>query len=153
MENIRSYYNRFVGFIPTLKCLQPSMTEQHHKNACDVNYILEVFNRTGQLPAPTQGIYDDVSNRPDNLLDCMNVVREANELFMSIPSDIRAKFNNDPVVLLDWISRAENREEAENIGLLSKRVAPENLQGAQSAQNPDLMLNVPTDTNNEKVEK
>lgn len=152
---IRSYYkNRSVGFIPTLKCELPSLTEQHHKDSCDVNYILEVFNRTGRLPdSVSVPLYEDVSDRPDNLLDCMNVVKRANEIFEQVPAHIRARFNNDPVQLLDWISDPNNREEAGDIGLLSKITRAENLEARQSAQDSNLMLNVPTDTNNEKQEK
>jgi len=38
-------------------------TEQHHAESCDVNGIIERYDRTGILPIPKrQGMYVDVSN-------------------------------------------------------------------------------------------
>lgn len=39
-----------------------SKTQQSHKKSCDVNHIIDRFDRTGQLPNPVrQGMYGDVS--------------------------------------------------------------------------------------------
>lgn len=153
MPEIRSLYSRS-GFRPVLKCESPTLTEQHHRESCDVNYIIDVFQRTGKLEPGNRCFYEDVSDRPDNLLDCMETVQRANALFASIPSRIRSRFDNDPVKLLDWLHDPANRKEAGELGLLSKlpdhNIAPEDLQGAQSAHDPNLILNVPTDTNGKK---
>lgn len=147
MINIRSYYKKD-GIRPALSFDNPTLTEQHHRESCDVNYIIDVFQRTGKISPGNSCFYEDVSDRPSDLLECMNVVKRSQEIFSSIPSKIRARFDNDPVKLLDWISDPSNRKEAGEIGLLSKITEAESLQASQSAHQPDLMLNVPTDTTN-----
>lgn len=137
MIKIRSYYCQD-GNRPALSFDKPTLTEQHHRESCDVNYIIDVFQRTGKIAPGNSCFYEDISDRPDDLLECMNVVRRSQEIFASIPSNIRARFDNDPVKLLSWINDPGNRKEAGELGLLSKVNEAEPLQASQSAQSPTL---------------
>ena len=42
---------------------------------------------------------------------------QAQQSFDSIPSEIRDRFNNDPKLLIDFLSKEENMEEAVKLGL------------------------------------
>lgn len=98
----------------------PSMTQQHHKEECDMNVIVKRFGLTGALPTnvrmPTHGDFLDV---PD-YLTAMNAIREADESFMMMPADVRARFQNDPHQFVEFCSKEENRDEAIRLGLVEK---------------------------------
>lgn len=73
-----------------------SLTRQDQAHACNINNIYKKTQQ-GQLSlvstkAPVFGDFTDVGSY-DVVLETIN---KANEQFMSLPSDVRAKFNNDP---------------------------------------------------------
>jgi len=93
-------------------------TKQEYAQEADINYIVKKYQMTGELPrTPRTPLYADVSNVPDyqTLLNTINQVRD---LFMTYPAEIRAKFNNDPAIMLDYIEKPENRDTAVQLGLL-----------------------------------
>lgn len=98
---------------------EPSKTDQQYKDDCDANSIIAKFHKTGSIThlAKVQGTYADVSEIPD--LDvALQQVNEAKEMFMGLPSDLRAKFYNDPKIMLQYLQDPKNREEAVQLGLL-----------------------------------
>ena len=64
-------------------------------------------------------MFDDFSELGD-FRDHQQAVIDAQEMFMQLPSQLRARFANDPAELLQWLSRPENKEEAIELGLFSK---------------------------------
>lgn len=100
-----------------------SMTEQSHKDSCDINTILRRYQKTGILEHVNkyQGKYMEY---PDSTTfhDAMNLVAEANSLFESIPSQIRAEFDNDPSKFIDFMQNPDNREKMEDMGLSSEHL-------------------------------
>jgi hypothetical protein len=87
------------------------------KEECDINVIVRRFGVTGQLPnnirTPT---YGDFTNIP-TFHEAMNACRGAEESFMKLRSDIRAKFGNDPGAFVEYCSDPENREQLKKWGL------------------------------------
>ena len=84
----------------------------------DDNNILRQFNVTGLLPeAPLSPRYGDFSGITD-YHTAMNAVIAAEDGFMALPADLRARFQNDPAQLIDFLSDENNRSEAEKLGLL-----------------------------------
>lgn len=65
---------------------------------------------------PMYGDFSKVGSYHEN----MTKLTKATEAFESMPSDLRTYFNNDPGALLDFIADPENREEAEELGLVPK---------------------------------
>lgn len=62
-----------------------SMTEQSHAEACDINFIVSRFARSGHLPpAREEAVYADVTNYQGSLLDrlawAQAVIAEAEEV-------------------------------------------------------------------------
>ena len=101
-----------------LACEEPSLAQQHFKDECDINNILRQFNITGLLPeAPLSPRYGDFSGIGD-YHTALNRVMAAKEEFMTLPAQIRARFNNDPANLIEFLENSDNRAEAEELGLI-----------------------------------
>ena len=106
-----------------LACEEPSLAQQHFKDECDINTILERFNITGLLPeSPLSPRYGDFSGIGD-YHTAMNRVMAAKDEFMTLPAQIRARFNNDPAQLIEFLQNESNRPEAEELGLVEKAAA------------------------------
>lgn len=101
-----------------LKCEDPSLAQQHMKDECDINVIVERFGVTGQLPVttlePTYGDFSGVSDYQDALIK----LQQTDDAFMSLPAAIRARFDNDPFELVNFLASEANRDEAIQLGLI-----------------------------------
>jgi len=97
---------------------KPSRTQQHFRAECDINTILERFNITGQLPSGSvQPQYGDFSGITD-YQSALNAVMAAQDSFLELPAKIRARFDNDPALFVDFASDEANRDELKAMGLL-----------------------------------
>jgi len=106
-----------------LACEEPSLAQQHHKDECDINNILRQFNITGLLPeSPLSPRYGDFTGISD-YHTAMNRVIAAQDEFEALPAQIRARFNNDPAELIQFLEDGNNRSEAEELGLIEKGAA------------------------------
>lgn len=97
------------------------MTKQSFKNECDINRIMEKFQKTGTINhfakhAPNYGETTQMQ-----LQDALNIVADANTMFEELPSSIRKRFNNDPGQFLDFVQNPKNAEEAFELGLSNKK--------------------------------
>jgi phage internal scaffolding protein len=101
-----------------LHCEDASLAQQHFKDECDINNILRQFNVTGLLPesalSPRYGDFTGISDYHTAL----NQVIAAEDEFMSLPAQIRARFNNDPAQLIEFLDKSENFKEAQELGLV-----------------------------------
>jgi phage internal scaffolding protein len=106
-----------------LACEEPSLAQQHFKEECDINSILERFNITGLLPqSPLSPRYGDFSGIGD-YHSALNRVIAAQDEFEALPAQIRARFDNDPAQLIEFLADEKNRPEAEELGLVEKAAA------------------------------
>ena len=103
-----------------LACEEPSLAQQHFKDECDINNILRQFNITGLLPeqtlSPRYGDFTGISDYHTAL----NRVMAAQDEFDGLPAQIRARFDNDPANLIEFLENENNRPEAEELGLVEK---------------------------------
>lgn len=126
MDNI--FYTRFTPPPkPKIRFELPSLTEQCHKDECDLNKIIARFNRTGDIAvlenlSSRQGFYADVTNSVDSFAALQNKIAEGKTIFEGLPSDIRLKFRNDAAVFWDFVSDPANAEESAKLGLIEKPV-------------------------------
>ncbi len=98
--------------------VKPSRTKQSFRDECDINNILRQFNVTGQLPVGSvQPQYGDFSGITD-YQSALNAVMAAQDSFLQLPAKVRAKFDNDPALFVDWASDEANRDEMKALGLL-----------------------------------
>ena len=103
-----------------LHCEDASLAQQHFKDECDINNILRQFNITGILPEhPVSPRYGDFTGVTD-YHTALNQVIAAEDEFMSLPATIRARFENDPAQLIDFLEKSENKDEAIALGLINK---------------------------------
>jgi phage internal scaffolding protein len=102
----------------------PGLTEQCHKDKCDVNNILAKYQRTGVLEHANQhqGKYDNFIAVTD-YHDSLNKILEAEQMFSSLPSSLRKEFNNNPADFLSFVSDDANADRMRELGLLPDRPA------------------------------
>lgn len=115
----------------------PSMTLQSEKDKCDINNIVAAAVATGFVDhvAAREGQWGvDVSEVVD-YQTALNFVRQADEQFMELPANVRARFNNDAGKFLAFIENPDNRDEARKLGLL-KPDAPQGNSPAEPSVAP-----------------
>lgn len=103
---------------------EESKTQQSFKEECDINEIVRRFGLTGELPddfrPPMVGDFTEVMDYKSAL----NAVIAADEAFMQMPGELRARFDNDPQKLLVFLEDGKNRDEAVKLGLLNPAAPP-----------------------------
>lgn len=105
-----------------LICTEPTRTQQHMKDMCDINSILKRYRANGELPSlikdnPQFGDFSNVKDYQESL----NIVLHANEQFAALSSHVREKFKNDPAEFLQFVSDPKNGEELVKMGLATPR--------------------------------
>lgn len=110
-----------MGKGPRIDCSKDKkLTQQSAKDECDINVIIDRIKRGADVPTtnPNPPRYGDFTSIPTDLRDCLNIVREADSIFMSLDAKIRRRFDNDPAKLLDFLNDPSNRKEAIDLGLV-----------------------------------
>ena len=98
-----------------------SLTEQCHKDSCDINNIIASSIANPMLladPAPDRKVFRDFSSG-DNYLELQNQLCEAQSTFNELPADIRDYFKNDPAKVVDFVSDEDNALQAHEMGLIT----------------------------------
>lgn len=98
-----------------------SRTLQYFKDDCDINVIMSRFLKSGELPSSSKApSYGDFSS-PVDFQESLNIVMDAEDQFSSLPSRLRARFDNSPLNFLQFVSDPNNSEELVSLGLAVKR--------------------------------
>ncbi len=94
-----------------------SLTKQSMKDECDINRIMARYDKTGLLThmAQMEPKYADVD--ATDFMDAMLIVKNAQEAFEELPSELRLKFGNDPANFLAFMDDPKNDKEAVELGL------------------------------------
>lgn len=119
---------------------QKSKTRQSEADACDINKIMERFNRTGRLPmmqsVPPQ--YGDA--RVVDYQTAQNLIKDAKKQFLTLPAKVRKAFGNDPQAFLSALgdNSPENAKRLLELGVLvkAKETPEEMLQRIADNTNP-----------------
>ena len=95
-----------------------SMTQQHFAEETEINNILRSHDRNGVIEHIHRGnaIYADFSGITD-LSDALHQIKEAQEEFLNVPSEIREKFKNDAGQFFKFASDPNNLDELRKMGL------------------------------------
>lgn len=112
---------------------EESLAIQSAAEEADINNIVRRFGITGELPS---NLRMPVSGDFTNALDfhtSMNLVRQAQEEFLRVPAEIRARFNNDPASFMSFFEDEANREEAIKLGLVRPAAPSEPASGTPDA--------------------
>lgn len=96
-----------------------SRTRPEFQAECDINTILARYKKTGLVAhvQMVQGRYGDFVDARSYKEAC-DAIAAANTAFELLPSDIRARFKNDPAAFLSFAQDAANRDELEKMGLI-----------------------------------
>ena len=116
----RTAYNARDEHYPGVVFVSDSLTQQHFKDECDVNKIVDRYVKTGILEhqSAIDAHYGDVSELPTDLMAAYDAVGRAEAAFADLPSDVRKSLDNDPARLQEWLANPDNRADAEKYGLL-----------------------------------
>lgn len=89
----------------------PSLTRQEFADECDINNLMAQYEKSGVIShvnrTPAQ--YLDLSETPD-LQTAINMIRDAETAFMTLPAKTRAEFENNPVEFIKFAENPENLE-------------------------------------------
>lgn len=126
------FFTRFTSnpdradFVPEGK----TKTQQQFLEQSDVNWIINHYQERpvdalqDAISGPRMPLWGDFSTVPD-IQQAHRVFSQAEAAFGALPSDLRLRFNNNPLELLAFVSDAGNREEAIKLRLIEKNaVAP-----------------------------
>lgn len=104
----------------SIKFPEHTMAKQAMKEECDINRIMKRYERDGIIDHANNfnGNYGDFTKLPECYHDACNQVIAAQEMFMTVPASIRAKFGNDPGRFLAFVEDPSNEKEMREIGLL-----------------------------------
>lgn len=95
-------------------------TQQQFKEETDINEIVRRFGLTGTLPDnPHMPNYGDFTGISD-FKTAVDMVAQAESAFMEFPAELRARFQNDPQRLMEFLDNEANRKEALELGLVAK---------------------------------
>lgn len=101
-------------------------TDQSFKDECDINKLLARYQETGLANAAEQL---DVARFADvtgvDFQSAMNMIAEANEMFMELPSEVRLKFGNNPGQFLDYVQDPVHLPQLRKWGLAIDRKGQE----------------------------
>jgi len=128
-----------------IDCSEPKLTDQSHKNMCDINLIIAQYQKTGlfQHISKIQPQYKDNTTNP-TLEASFNFVNQALNLFNQLPPTIRKLMDNNPANMDSFISNPENADILKKHGLLVEK--PQVLKpntdpvtsGGPNGTNPDM---------------
>ena len=97
----------------------PSRTKQSFRDECDINGIMKKFEKTGLLEHVNEhrGDYGDFTDVPQNYHEALSQVVAAEQMFMTLPAKVRARFRNDPGEFLAAVDSADPAVQGELVRL------------------------------------
>lgn len=104
----------------------PTLTQAHFAKDADINDIMKRFGvKDGSIPpmAIDPRYFGDFTDAPD-FRQALDNIRDAQQRFALLPADVRARFNNDPVQLFQFVENPLNEDESVRLGLLQKIPEP-----------------------------
>lgn len=127
---------------------EPRMTEQNHRKTCDVRTIMKKYERSGVIEHVNRygGRYGDFLSA-SNYHEAMNQVLRAQDMFNSLPSSVRSRFENDPAKFLEFAQNHENAEALAEMGLATLSDVTDNVQKPLDTSNLEQQeMNISEDT-------
>lgn len=102
---------------------EPSRTKQEFAEEQDINNILGQYKRAGIdiHRMKFDANYEDVTGAVD-YHEALNIVMRSEDMFMTLPSDVRDRFQNDPGKFLEFATNPANLPEMVKMGLAKEKV-------------------------------
>lgn len=101
----------------------PSMTNLENADSADVNKIIEKFILSGTVDNIAQGeAMENVQlSTQTDYHETHRVLQNARRSFMKLGEEVRTKFHNDPIEMLEFMKDPKNIEECHRLGLTKRR--------------------------------
>lgn len=115
------FVTRYDRQVVDFRTTQPSLTEE---SDYPDTLIPNIFSMHGQIPQ-REVMFGDFTKMPLDPAEAKARLDEADAQFMALPSDIRARFHNSPLELINFLSREENRAEAVKLGFIDPPPTPD----------------------------
>lgn len=106
------------------------MTRQEFAEDSDINTIVRKYGSYATLGEPP--IFGDFSEVPD-YQTALNLINQARDSFMELPSSLRARFDNDPGAFIAFMDDPANGDELITLGLRKPPPKAEPATGSASA--------------------
>lgn len=115
---------------PVVACGE-TRTKQSFADQVNINKIIERHRKTGMVSHlnAAEPFYGDVSELR-SYEESLMVVQKATDLFMGMSSSVRARFDNDPQKMIEFLEDPKNHEEAIKLGMVlpRKEVVPQEVE-------------------------
>ncbi|QCQ84736.1 internal scaffolding protein [Blackfly microvirus SF02] len=128
------------GVDASFKTVGPSMTRQEFAEECDVNTLMKRYENYGtsmHMLRPdvlavhaAGGSFVDFTEMPDNLIDYLAQIKEAEDAFMSLPAVVRREFDNNAMHFVEFASDPSNLDQMRAWGLAAAAPPPKPLESS-----------------------
>lgn len=101
-----------------LGTFEPSLTRQEFAAECDINTIMDRYEKTGSISHVNRNLpmYMDVTALPD-LRGSLELFRDASLAFAALPAKVRKEFDNDATKFVDYAQDPQNLAQMREWGL------------------------------------
>lgn len=90
---------------------KPVITDQSDANSADINVIMANYAKTGVLPATREALAQYVDNtQVVSLEEAHALIKDAQDMFMQLPAEIRKLMDNDPAKMEQFIADPKNKD-------------------------------------------
>lgn len=93
-------------------------TEQHHKDSTMIDTVLRKYDKTGLITHVNRATaqYGDFTTI-NEYQESLNLVMQAEDSFLELPSDIRKQFGNDAGAFFEFATNPDNANKLVEMGL------------------------------------
>lgn len=113
-------------------------TVQYQKDDADITKIVAAHFSTGVFPGTSRPLqYIDTTVMPQSYEEVLNLHATTKSLFYKLPHDIRARFNNNPAIFMDFASDPANDAELAKFGFTTIVQNLDNSQNLNSTSGGD----------------
>lgn len=118
--NVYEFYSPYVNpkIVEPFNTVGESMTQEQFAQESEINNIIRSYDKNGVIEHINRGnaIYGDFSNITD-FSEALDQIKQAQNEFQQIPSEIREKFQNDAGQFFKFASNPDNIQELRDLGL------------------------------------
>lgn len=115
-----------LGLLSAIDCSDSEdMTLQSFAEDADINVLLRRFGVTGELPISRRVPFTGDFSSVQDYQSALNLTLEAERSFLTLPSELRKRLDNDPARYIEWMQDPANAEEIYTLGLAERKAAPE----------------------------
>lgn len=105
-----------------INCKDPSLAQQHARDECDINTIVNRYLKQGVLPQIPLPPHSDAFAELFDFQGAMNTIAAAQQSFGRLSAEIRRRFGNDPAEFVTFCcaetdGKLDNLEEMRRMGL------------------------------------